>query len=415
MSTVFHTAVRWLCLLLVLLSSTISFAADGFIDIAVPLREQRYYSLHSFLLECHRKLGTTCNLAAVPERELTLSPGEKAALLLTDRMDLLKVRFETDRLVLSIPDGQDDRVRRRVRHQLSRLINVPLDEWPATLGLHVPEKWDARRRTVLLTHGMEASAASLHGMREAFERWGAQVLIFDYPNDAPLAWSGERLRRDLGELATRHPELRLVMVAHSMGGLVVRHALEMPGDQLECVTDLFLLGTPNSGSQLASVQPWLELFQEIVPRPHQAFDSLIDGLGEAAEDLKPGSKFLLALNRQQRAAGVRYHTVMGNKSILSETERSALETEWLRICRQWNVPELTRTRILEMLQAPELKDRSGDGAVSLTSARLSDVQSEKVLELNHMQLLLPAEPTSEGSDVFGWIIDQLRLSEARDD
>jgi len=415
MSAISPATFRWLCLCLVFLSPAASFAADGFINIAVPLREQRYYSLHSFLLECQRKLGTTCNVAAVPERELTLSRGEKAALLRADKMDLMKVRFEPDRLVLSIPDEQDDRVRRRVRYQLSRLFNVSLDEWPAGLGLHVPEKWDSRRRTVLLTHGLEASAASLHGMRKAFERWGAQVLIFDYPNDAPLAWSGERLRKDLGELATRYPELRLVIVAHSMGGLVVRHALEMPGDQLECVTDLFLLGTPNSGSRLASVQPWLELFQEIVPRPHRALDSVLDGLGEAAEDLKPGSKFLLALNGQRRAAGVRYHTILGNKSILSEAERSALETEWLRISQQRKVPELTRTRILEMLQAPELKDRSGDGAVSLTSARLSDVQSEKVFELDHMQLLIPAEPTSADSDVFGWIIHQLSLSEAHHD
>ena len=74
-----------------------------------------------------------------------------------------------------------------------------------------------------------------------------KALVFDYPNDGPIAWSGDRLSDDLKALSAPNPGLRMVIVAHSMGGLVSRYCLETPGKQPSCVTDLFTLGTPHHG------------------------------------------------------------------------------------------------------------------------------------------------------------------------
>jgi pimeloyl-ACP methyl ester carboxylesterase len=395
----------WLCI--VLLAAPVIGATGESIDIVVPLQDARFYSLHALLKECNLKLGTNHRLDAITDRRMELTPFERAALLLADGAGLLKARFERDRIVISVPDSQDDRVRRQVRDRLGRLFGVPLNEWPVKFGLHLPKDFDPARRTVLLTHGLEAGTESLRPMQMAFEHWGAQVLLFDFPNDGPIAWSGDRLSKELGELVERYPKMKLAVVAHSMGGLVVRYAVEMPGKNSGCVTDVFLLGTPNAGSRLASVQPWLEVFQEVLPQPHRLFDTVTDGLGEAADDLQPGSRFLAALNARGRAADVRYYSIMGRKSVVSENQRAVIEREMVEMFKRRTTPDDIQRRILDALRSDELREGRGDGAVALSSARLDGTRAEKVVDLNHMQLLLPLEEMPEDGEVFHWIVETL--------
>ena len=374
------------------------------INIVVPLRDGRFYSPRALVGECNQKLGTKYDLAEVPDREAALSGAERAALLVAQDLGLLKVQLELGQLTLSIPD----RSTARAASWLEKLLGRPADTWPANLGLHVPSGFQASRRAVLLIHGLESRAQSLKRMRAAFEHWGVQVVVFDFPNDGPIARSGDHLRDALNQFANQFPNARLVIVAHSMGGLVARYALEMPGAKPASVSDLFLLGTPNRGSRLASTQPYLELVADVLLRLPYPEDIMADGTGEAATDLQPGSRFLTTLNAAGRAKRVRYFVGMGRKSFLSDAVRTGLEREWERHCDARHVADDVRHAVLDVLQAEELRDGHGDGAVTLDNARLPGADRERIFDLNHWQLLAcPVDPPEEAA-VFHWIIQTLQ-------
>ena len=246
-------------------------------------------------------------------------------------------------------------------------------------------------------------------MQRAFEAWGVQTFIFDYPNDGPLRISGRRLRKELFQLSSKHPRLDLVVVAHSMGGLVARYALERVAPAPSCVTDLFTLGTPHQGSRLAVGQPWLEV---IVAPDWQdrlnPFAGMRDGVGQVVRELLPGSEFLKQLNAFSRPAGIRYHVAAGRQGFLSEQRRreliDALQKQRARIGKG-------EVDILRIITAPELQTGKGDGAVTVESAtKLHGAITTRVFELNHIELIRQKVARPEEAEVFRWIVDTLHWS-----
>jgi pimeloyl-ACP methyl ester carboxylesterase len=202
--------------------------------------------------------------------------------------------------------------------------------------------------------------------------------------------------------------LKIVVVAHSMGGLVARYALETPGKNPGCVSDLFLVGTPNLGSRLSRLQPLLEMVREIAPRPLHVANALRDGLGEAAEDLQPESRFLLALNARKRAASVRYYSLMGRKSFVTTQQRSAIEAEVVRLANQKVLSPASRQELVDLLNSEELTDGKGDGAVTLASARLAGASGEQAFDLDHLELIDSPGAKRPGQGVaFTWIMTTL--------
>ena len=79
------------------------------------------------------------------------------------------------------------------------------------------------------------------------QRAGYDPVLWDYDWRRGVDDSGRRLAAQLREDTSRD----ILIVAHSMGGLVARHALTLPGSMK--VSRIVLLGTPNFGS-LAAVQ-----------------------------------------------------------------------------------------------------------------------------------------------------------------
>ncbi len=381
--------------------------AGQYIELRIPLDKDGAYSLLDFYAECNRKLGAKHPLEKIQDRRLPVTRVDKAALLLANEAGLLKVRFEDDALYLGIPNAEDDRVRRRNRARLERLLGVPLAQWPADKGLHVPADFDPQRRTLLLVHGLESGLDELGPFRQACQSVGVQVLTFDYPNDGPVAWSGDKLSEELTALAGQHRGLKVAIVAHSMGGLVSRYCLETPGKNPGCVSDLFTLGTPHQGSELAVTQMWAELIFNFAGLTPGKDAILLDGLGEAADDLKPSSEFLKRLNRQRRPAGVRYHVAAGDKSFFTDAQRATIQQRLNDIFRRRRVDLETRLSVLRFLRNDALRNGAGDGAVTLRSALLPGADDEKKFPLNHWQLLsLPGEKP-EQNEVFQWVMKTL--------
>jgi pimeloyl-ACP methyl ester carboxylesterase len=240
------------------------------------------------------------------------------------------------------------------------------------------------------------------------------VLFFDYPNDGPIAWSGDRLGAELNELSVHHPKLRLAIVAHSMGGLVARQALEATDSPPSAVIHLFMLGTPNHGSRLAGAQSWVEILRAVPSGRLLSADLLRDGLSEAADDLKPESRFLEKLNSRRRPAAVRYFSAIGRRSFISNDRRERLRRELEDLFRRRKTAAELQAAVLDALAAEELQDGRGDGAVAVTSARFSGADNERLFDLNHVELLALPGAQPKQAEVFDWIVRSLHWSRQDD-
>ena len=149
----------------------------------------------------------------------------------------------------------------------------------AALGLRPP-----RQQTVVFVHGLmgdeqiwqtgfaDAPDYRRYGPRLAAEA-GVRALYVRFNSGLHLSENGRELSRLLAELATTYPDAlgELVLVGHSMGGLVIRsagyygsgergparkaggeipHAPVPEASWLPYLRAVFLLGTPNDGSWL---------------------------------------------------------------------------------------------------------------------------------------------------------------------
>lgn len=366
----------------------------------IPLQDGRYYDpsyAAAVLFPAQPKQSDMPNHAE-------LSRGTKTALVIlsTAFPDVINVQFESDYLVLRIADSDDPHVRERVRRRLAKAFST------TEVGrVMKPEQLHPRRHAVLLIHGLEASHHDLQPLAHAFRTWGVQVLLYDYPNDESIRISGRQLRSQLIDLERQHPGLRLAVVAHSMGGLVARYALESASPSPPVVTDLFTLGTPHQGSQLAIGQPWLEVIME--PDWMQILNPLSDmqdGRGEAAAELLPGSSFLRELNSKPHPRAVRYHVAAGRRGLLSAARRQEIRRKY----PPRTSPDGDEFDLPRLLAAPEFQTGRGDGAVALESALLPGADTQRVFDLNHVGLIRPDVKDVEDSEVFRWIVDTLGWS-----
>ncbi|MBI2823147.1 MAG: alpha/beta fold hydrolase [Planctomycetia bacterium] len=388
---------------------------NGTIVFVVPLRGGRFYSSHDVLAEANQKLGTDHQLDTA-DRVCELSVADRAALAAAKAAGFLDFELLDDRLVLRLPNRESDDARRRHRRRLGSLLGIDLNEWPRDKGLHLTSDFDPGRRTIVLVHGLESNVDKLRRYVDSCRARDIQAIAFDYPNDGPLAWSGDRLRSSLDKLADQHPTFRAAIVAHSMGGLVARHCLEAAEDrQPKYVTDLFLVGTPNHGSALARGGDVVELAGEVIPGLWNGKRSTLrDGLGEASDDLHPGSLFLRRLNARPRPAGVRYHSAIGRKGFLRDEQVRDVERELQDIFDRRSVAAETRSHVLQMLRSDELRTGRGDGVVAVASARLQGAASERVFDVNHLELLSLPGARPEEHEVFRWIVATLATSTAEE-
>jgi hypothetical protein len=177
------------------------------------------------------------------------------------------------------------------------------------------------------TEGMVRSSRVSGAVAPIGDRYDV-VLAFDYENlDTPIEENAASLRsmlRDVG-LATGHGK-RLDIVAHSMGGLVSRHLVEI--DKGVDVTHLITLGTPNAGSPWPSVQRWATaaialLANGFIPVawPVTALAALlgaVEKVDTALDEMQAQSAFLKRLAAAPDPSA-RYDVIVGNRSLAPST------------------------------------------------------------------------------------------------
>lgn len=282
-------------------------------------------------------------------------------------------------------------------------------------GLRLDEGWKDRpsdRPLVVLVHGYSSRGDSLDVFRSELAQRNWPCAVFGYPNDGPLAESGALLAAELREFGRSHPDRQVAIVAHSMGGLVSRVAIEDPRLDPGNICQLIMVCTPNHGSQWARLPGGLDCW-ELLPRwreetLREAFRaSVADGLNEARRDLQPESRFLRDLNARPRNAKVRYALILGTGARFTEEQIDQLQ--------QRVVSELERDRHMRMFRSlaetffsdlEELQAERGDWAVAVKRGRLDGVEDTLLLPVAHWDFTSDRS-TAAQSELFTAICDRL--------
>lgn len=260
------------------------------------------------------------------------------------------------------------------------LANAPT---PAQgVSWYVNNAWISDRETgpdrpasiVLLVHGLDEPGGIWDALAPALAEAGHPLARFDYPNDQPIAESTEALAKALRALhSSGVQETRIV--AHSMGGLVTRDALTRPALERTLgvrVPLLITLGTPHTGSPWARWQPIAEAREQIQRwaesdslDPMLLFGWNADGMGEAGQDLRPGSAFLTDLNSRPHPATTRV------ACLIAVIPNIPLDTP--------------------IADIPEYARALGDGVVPTDSAAYAHADSVHLVRANHRSMVRPVE------------------------
>ena len=230
----------------------------------------------------------------------------------------------------------------------------------------------ANQKVLVLIHGLDDPDKVWMNLQPALIEQGYDVWRFEYPDDQPIHDSARLLYQ---QLIKQRPLLgeQVEIIAHSMGGLVSREMLTHPEFNCESclqrrpiVDRLIMVGTPNHGSELVRFRYLSEVRDQLFSDDFHWLGGIVDGNGEAGEDLIPGSHFLTQLNSRPHPAETEYVAIAGMLTT-NELSELMLQLEPLN--------ELGRK--VQQISEPIMKT-VGDGLVSIESATLKGVKLYKV-------------------------------------
>lgn len=176
-----------------------------------------------------------------------------------------------------------------------------------------------------------------------------------------IEFEGRRLAQEL----SRFPNKKFDIIAHGIGGLIARYALES-NQTIQNVENLVLISTPNKGSNLANPLFFNLFFGKNTYILSQLFNvedstilkitsqitSYLDQINSYYEDLIPNSQFLNKLNSFGIRNDIRYITIIGTNPAIEE-----------------NLSDKYISRLY-----PEFVQGEGDGIVTVDSANLEGIE-----------------------------------------
>jgi pimeloyl-ACP methyl ester carboxylesterase len=276
-------------------------------------------------------------------------------------------------------------------------------------GLYMIEPYDPNRIPVVMVHGLWSSPLTwmdmfndLRSYPEVRSRY--QFWFYLYPSGQPFWISATELRKDLADMRQAidpdrgHSTLdQMVLVGHSMGGLVSRMQTIESGDdfwkivsdqppesvrgpeedRIKLVSTLYFnanpsvkrvvtIGTPHAGSEFVNdytrwvARKLIRLPQIAVSTGQQLVrdnpglfrDDQLLTVSNAIDSLAPESPIFPVMARAKKAPGVNYHNIIG----------------------------VTQSRRFLASRKPS------DGIVDLASARTADAVSEVIVDSEHTKI-----------------------------
>lgn len=161
-------------------------------------------------------------------------------------------------------------------------------------------------KIAIIVHGLASRIGEAYNdLAQHLERAGYHVFGFDYLTvNQPIADNARQLADYIKQLKKNYPKSELLVVAHSMGGLVARSAEVTHGAEID---QLIMAGTPNNGSILLSNQHLVRslfLFAsvlKIIPIKLEDYRQLvISNEWRGLADLTNKSAFIDDLNARDR-------------------------------------------------------------------------------------------------------------------
>ena len=163
-------------------------------------------------------------------------------------------------------------------------------------GIHFLDPYDPDRTPVLFVHGINATPRDFTTMINALDTTRYQPWVLSYPSGLRLSWVARGLYQFIEVLHRQHGFEELHVVAHSMGGLVSRGAINLCAQNKSC-------------KYLASYQT--------ISTPWNGVESASDGVKWAPTavpvwyDLDPGSEYITTLFDTELPDGLPYHLLFG--------------------------------------------------------------------------------------------------------
>jgi pimeloyl-ACP methyl ester carboxylesterase len=259
------------------------------------------------------------------------------------------------------------------------------------------QPFDPQRTPVIFVHGLQDTPVSFVPMVNAFRKDPEiqrryQLWVFSYPSGYPYPYSAALLRRELDGIAKKFPSRKpIVLVGHSMGGMICRLMVTDAGDKMwrdlfgkspaetpvtgrtrELLQDalvfnhrpevkrVIFISTPHRGAGLAS--GWIgRTARRLVKAPAFLADARDEVVAIAQDDkakrefqdipnsidtLSPSNRFVQKIDKLPLAAGIPYNSIIGDRG-------------------KGDTP------------------KSSDGVVAYWSSHLDGAQSELIVPTNH--------------------------------
>ncbi|TGN20257.1 lipase family alpha/beta hydrolase [Leptospira idonii] len=291
-------------------------------------------------------------------------------------------------------------------------------------GMYMLESYQADKIPIVFVHGLMSSPYTwidminyLYGIPEIRERY--QFWVYWYPTGNPIYYSGYRFRETLRSLRDKYDRnhtnphfKKMVIVAHSMGGLVskltalnikesewLESIIVNPNDldklstkdrtllknmlhfEAQDFTKKFIfIAVPHGGSKLAETW-WAQGFNSFIRLPEKAWGGLqgilntltyklslsqiqTRSIPTGVESLRPDSTFIQVTRNKKFPKDVEFHSIHG----VSE-----------------NLPLLSRKKVMYMFDKKEWESSLGwsDSVVNYSSSYLEGAKSNLLLKGNH--------------------------------
>jgi len=248
------------------------------------------------------------------------------------------------------------------KHELSRVLNP--EKYAHTARIERLQPFNPNKTVVLVIHGLKDSQATWTPMINKLQgdpeiRKHYQFWFYSYPSGYPFPYSAAILREELDEVEKQFPHLKpMVVIGHSMGGCISRLLLTDSGNQLWMKIfgrppdevplsprtreyfreELFFRHRPEIGRVIFIASPlrgsnmatgWIGKLATLIINEatvsSQASEEMLQATNMREDELKPKrransvdslspkSRFLHAMNTIPITAGVRYHTIIGDR------------------------------------------------------------------------------------------------------
>jgi pimeloyl-ACP methyl ester carboxylesterase len=164
-------------------------------------------------------------------------------------------------------------------------------------GLLFLEPYDPKRIPVLFVYGASGHAQNWRPLFDGLDHSRFQSWFFNYPTGFDLAFSGGVLNEYIQWLHEKYGFRQLFVVAHSMGGLVARHAIleNVYRNHQDYIRLFVTISTPWGGHNAAALG--VARAPAVVP---------------SWRNMVPDSTFLVSLYAQQLPAQVPHHLIFSH-------------------------------------------------------------------------------------------------------